>query len=375
MSKPNVRLAKKAKTWYIEFYATDPTTNKRRRFRRTFDLNRIKDRFEREQKAREIMAELPHKIQRGYPFKNVDKYIQWCTGLHYALEFKCRSDRYKTRVSYRSIAGIFEQYLKDRDLWHSKISDFTQVQAIQFLDDIELERAVSATTVNNYRMILRAIINELVRRDIVNQNPFSEIPKKKETQKARRSLTDFEKKVIIEYAVDHDRTLLLAIALVYYTFIRPVELRRLRVKHIDLQKGIITLPGAITKNRETSHLTIPDPLSEILMSYDLHTLDPDHYIFGAHLKPGKKQCGHHSISRRHLLACRVLKKKNIFKNTKGLQLYSWKDTGAIDFVNLGVPINDLMEHLRHKSLSTTQNYLQSFAEINKNIKEKAQRLI
>jgi len=376
MPTRKTRLAKsKNNHWYIEFYATNPDTGEDQRFRRTFGLNRIEDLHDRETEARKILKQLPHKIKHGFPFVNVELRRQWHQALPYALSFKMRSDRYKTRVTYSSQIGIFEKYLRAKKLWHSNINDFTRVQAIEFLDHIEAERELAPTTVNNYRMTLRAVLNELVRREILENNPFSLIEKRKETEKIRRALTDYEKKAIISYAVDHDKTLLLAISLVYYTFIRPVELRRMKVKYIDLQKGIITMPGKITKNKETSHLTIPDQLTKILSSFNIQEWDGEDYIFGAGMKPAPKKCGHHSISRRHLRACKVLKNEKVLNNTEGIQLYSWKDTGAMDYVSLGIPMNELMEHLRHKDLSTTQQYLNSFAEVNENIKTKAKRLI
>lgn len=62
-------------------------------------------------------------------------------------------------------------------------------------------------------------------------------------------------------------------------------------------------------------------------------------------------------------------KKGLIKSRQGYTAYSWKDTGAIAMVRAGLDIVAIQKHLRHKSLATTQVYLQSLGVINREIRD------
>lgn len=370
-------LSKSKSGWYIGWYQTNPITEEKERFRKRFDLNRIKDPKQREKRAREIITDINRKLPDGWPFDNLPSKssISLKDGIEVARDAKMTSDRYKTRTTYKSQANIFLKYLKESDYLHKPADKFDQVNAIDFLDWALRERGIGARTYNNYILFMRSLFSELKDRKYVKANPFSNLKKKKETSKMRRLLTDHEQKSIITEVKDTDRQLLLAILLVYYTFIRPVELRRLRVHHINLGSGVIQLPGKITKNKENSVLTIPDVFMGPLRSYNLDKLPPNDYLFGPSMEPGKRKCGHHTISRRHNRVVKKLIDDEIMADSEGVYLYSWKDTGVFELHEAGVPIMEIKKQCRHKDLSTTQRYLNELKEVNENIKRKAKRLL
>lgn len=327
--------------------------------------------------AKQLISEINSKLPDGYPFigQNAREKINLLAALDIAKTAKCSSDREKTRTSYLSIYNIFATWAIDKGLSNINIDEFGRGEAFSFLDYAQNERKIGACTYNNYVIMMRALFNELVSREIVEKNPFAKIVEKKATSKGRRSLSEFEKKMILNLAQEKDPDIILPILLLYYTFIRPVELRRLKIHFIDIPQQIIKLPGEVTKNKDNETVTIPLPLADYITNLNLHKLPGQLYLFGAGLKPGLKPCGHHTINRRHSYLLDELKTRGILSSTQGISIYSWKDTGAEDLVRENVNIVEIMKQLRHKNLATTQVYLNSFSLVNHEILKKARKLL
>ena len=216
--------------------------------------------------------------------------------------------------------------------------------------------------------MLRSFFTELVNREIIQVNPFSNIKEKKTDAKMRRSLSEFEQKVIVKEIFERDKLLMLAVLMIYHCFIRPTELRRLRFKHFDLQKSTINMPGQITKNRDASIVTIPKVMTGFLFEYGFHKFHPNLLVFGAGGVPDHHTpIGEHTLNNRHQAILRELKRRNELQDIAGISLYSWKDTGAMDMLSAGLSIVDLKNQIRHKNLQDTQLYLKALSDVNERI--------
>jgi integrase len=142
----------------------------------------------------------------------------------------------------------------------------------------------------------------------------------------------------------------------YYAFLRPNELRGLKVNHIDMVKKVIDIPGKIAKNRRTEIIPINKTLFVVLMEYAKMILVSGNniFLFGKKMKADKIQMAMNYAYNKHkaaLLAC-------------GLQdynytLYSWKHTGASRAYEVTKDILRLSKLLRHASTKETENYLRS----------------
>lgn len=137
----------------------------------------------------------------------------------------------------------------------------------------------------------------------------------------------------------------------YFAFLRPRELRFLRVKHVKVGERAITIPGEIAKNRKMETVAIIHPLLDLI---DLKGCKPDYYLFGAGLKPIPGQCSENSPLNWHTNALEACGLKN-----RGNTLYSWKHTGAVNAYRSGVDIKQLQALLRHSSIQITDVYLKS----------------
>lgn len=345
------RLVKGAHTWYIVYYAYDPLTGKKERFRVTNDLNRIRNRQQRLDMARRMVADINAKLPHGYPYNERKQSIDLIEGIKTVCALKSQGVRPDSVKSFRSISGIFCQYLIDQGI-KCEAAAFSQVDAINFLNELR-SKGLRERTVNNYITILSLFWSDFESKGVVPSNPWKSIRKKKSEAKTRRIFSPDEARVFLQY-IRHNERLYLAVLLIYQCFIRPNELRFIQRQHIDLHSGTIIIPGVNAKNKTTATVTIPAKLIPILSEL-IGNKQPHNYI----LSDNNRVIGNNTIAVNHRAALREVKEKGIIRNTSGLELYSWKDTGVTEMAKAGIPVVEIMKQLRHHDLSMTQIYIDS----------------
>lgn len=369
--------------WLIEWEEFIPGTTTRTRIRKTYDLNRacfITDPEGREARAQHILSEKLKEWSDGTKRQelaaSVRGSINIVDALQIALKFKLQTDREHTRITYSSFTSIFTKWLEDNQ-WHIlPLSAFDKAKAKQFLDHVLLERKdrygkpVSNRTYNNYIINMRSLFYELVEREYINDNPFAGHKPRKEEQKLRHAIDQDDTTQIARYVFRNNRPVYLAILLISHCGLRLSELRRLRSRDIDLDRGLIILAGNQTKNKERAFITIPASVIPTLKKFELDKIPGQYLVFGLGLRPHPTtSCGRNTISDRFREMLQEMKKAGMLASIEGYTAYSWKDTGAIAMVKAGLDILAIQKHLRHKDLSTTQRYLQSLGVVNKDVRD------
>jgi integrase len=142
----------------------------------------------------------------------------------------------------------------------------------------------------------------------------------------------------------------------------------LKIKHINIQSNLITIPGHTSKNRKSQSVTIPDDLLIFMEKFRIEDKDQEAYIIGKGLMPATEQCGTNSLNNFHRKILEKLKTEKRIKNIQGISIYSWKDTGALELVSKGIDILQLKDQMRHSSLETTNCYIRSLGNVNEKIK-------
>lgn len=363
----------KGVSWYIVFYAWDPATGQRERFRQSFDLNRIKSPKERMIKARLIISEINQKLPSGYPFNEEAEqqkrlHTPIANAIAKAVQIKCHGARQSTIHSYNSITDLFIRYLEKKGMDQMPVISFTKTDAIIFLDEMD-KKGISARTHNNYTRILKGMFNALLDRQFIAVNPWAGVKREQEADKKRRSISRGEAQVIIRAAKEEDFQLYIGIILQYHCFIRPNELRHILVRHFDLHAGVIRLPGSISKNKRDAIITIPNQLNPILTDY-MSRMGRHWYLFGKKGNPGPDgPVGANTMGNRHKDLIRSLQERGSLPDIEGISYYSWKDTGATALIQAGIPVDEVMKQLRHTDLATTQTYIQSLHRVNERIRD------
>jgi integrase len=197
----------------------------------------------------------------------------------------------------------------------------------------------------------------LVSREYINSNPFQKIKKLETEDPEIVSFTKSELQLIKNTLPEYDSNLFLISQFIFYTFIRPAELTRLRIEHIDFTKKVISISGMTAKNKKTKMVTMPRQFSELLGKYNLNKFPKNFFIVSSGLKPGLKQIAPTRIAERWRTYA------DLFNIDKRKTIYNLKHTGVGMAIENNINIRALQLHLRHSSLEMTQIYVEQFNKI------------
>ena len=224
------------------------------------------------------------------------------------------------------------------------------------MDHCILVRKVGDTTYNNNIRHLRAMFSDLIERGYLDQNPFKEIKYKPKPQKKRRPFNVLEARIVIQEIRKVSPMLFYALLLEYCCFLRPAEIRKLRIGAIDLHLGIVTISQQTGKTKIERHATIPDDFLKYFDPEWFKKFPPHYYLFGANFHPHPSiMCGHSTMYRKHRSFLEKLLKKGLLDNIEGLQWYSWKDTGITDALG-EIPLIGVQDQAGHHSPEMTLRY-------------------
>ena len=270
------------------------------------------------------------------------------------------TERQKTRANvlrpkaagkYKSVLNTFTAFLKEKGLSKIKPQDFTAIHAQQYQDYL-IKKGLAAITINNYRDKMGWFFKQAVKRELILKNPWimDNLP---ETQSYRNiAFSNADQETMEKSLLNTLPGLYLFTRMIYLCFLRPKELRQLRIINIDFYNRTVIVPGEIGKNRKTQAVPIPAKLFELLKDYKEYP--PTHYLFSKNYTPG---ISHLSENTPYNMHRRVL--ENLGLDTGNYTLYSWKHTGAVRALQAGINIKVLQRLLRHSSLEETDVYLKS----------------
>lgn len=281
---------------YIEFYAYDPEQGKMRRKR--IKLNRIKGLTNRRTYARQVIKRLADQLNKGWnPWiaKDTSDLMTFeDAASRYEIHIeKMLSNGYfrkETYDGYKSYLKIMREYiLKKRPTYY--VYQFDRSFCVDFLDYVFIERDNGAQTRNNYLNFLRVFSGFLVEKGYLKSKPTDGIsPISKRLYKKERECIPLDVVArIADYCREKEPDFLFACYLLYYCFIRPVEMTRLKVRHFNLKNCTLTIPGELSKNKKTQTVTLPKKVIQYGIEIGVFTAPADDFIFSYRLKPGREE--------------------------------------------------------------------------------------
>lgn len=353
---------------YVSFQAFDPVSGKMKRKR--IKLNHIKGAKARKEYAKGLVNRLVDQLKKGWN--------PWICGDTENL--KCFSDalkryesfvdkmfadgiyRKETYVGYKSYIKILKEYSSNRN----KIAfcyQFDSGYCSEFLDYIFIERNNCAQTRNNYLNFLRVLCGFMVEKGYLKSKPTDAIKpiSKRLIKKGRDVIPNSLVSEIGVYAKAHDRDFLLACYLLFYCFLRPVEMTRIKVGDFDVKSCTIKLDESASKNKKTQFVTVPKKVMLYAIELGVLSYPSQFYVFSECLKPGSVQIDP-KIFRDHWAKVRkALGFKSQYK------FYSLKDTGITEMLESGEQAISVRDQARHSSLAITDIYAVRASVGNKNI--------
>ena len=353
---------------FIEFYAYDPAMGKMRRKR--IKTNRIKGVLKRRQYVRDLIKRICEQLHRGWnPWIAKDAtdlcIFEEALGRYEAHIEKMLASGYfrkETYSGYKSYVKILREYIKKvNPLYY--VYQFDRKFCVAFLDYVFVERDNGAQTRNNYLNFLRVLSGFLVEKGYLQNKPTDGIaPISKRLYKKERTCIPLD---VIGKIAGHCRIyephFLFACYLLYYCFIRPVEMTRLRVRDFNLKAGTVTIPAECSKNKKKQTITLPKKVMQYAISLGVFSAPMDDFIFSYNLRPGSveidpKHFRDHWDNLRKPLGLRAEWK-----------FYSLKDTGITAMLKDKLSTIDVRDQARHSSLAITEIYTEHSEEVNPDI--------
>ncbi|MCU0439147.1 MAG: tyrosine-type recombinase/integrase [Raineya sp.] len=243
-----------------------------------------------------------------------------------------------------------KRFLEFAKLEKLTIQELHKKHIIAYLDYLKSERKVANITRNNHLSWLKAVLNNLQIREFITENPAKGIQNLKEEE---TKSTAFEKehiKLLANALKEESTETYIFCMFVFYTFIRPIELRRLQVSQVNLTTNKIQIFGSQSKNKKTEFVMIPEPLKEILTEYKFLERSKDDFLFSDHKDLG------YSKNKYSTLFAKISKKLQM---PKAYTLYCWKHTGVVEYYLAGCGLKFIQMQCRHASLDETNKYLKS----------------
>ncbi|WP_299833801.1 site-specific integrase [uncultured Tenacibaculum sp.] len=366
-NKPDI-----SKPWYISYYFRNPFTGEMEKIIEKKGLNRIKTITERKKVGNHLRKARLRLLQEGYnPFEEklekedlLDKEkFTILEAFEIALKEKNKTWAEKTRNGNKSLYNQFIDWVTKNKLGEKDISKLSKRHIVIFLN--EITNSSSNTTRNNFKRLISSLLSQLVNDDILEKNVALKIPNLESKPEKNQPFTKQQLNSVKEYLVEHDNYLFQFMKFVTYGLMRPIEICRLQVKHIDLVNNVIL--QAETKT-ERANILIIEPLKKVLLNMNLEQYQPDDFLFTKNKIPGLWEVKRESsktefFSRRFKKLKNKIGKQILLNSNHGI--YSARHTVALDlfssFKNQGLTDleakHKLMTITRHKSLDGLSNYL------------------
>ncbi|MCC6601481.1 MAG: site-specific integrase [Crocinitomicaceae bacterium] len=338
------------KDCYVGYWIKHPDTGKW--IRKKVRVNDI-EQEERKKYAMRLVKAINEKLHAGWnpcfdeTRKNIGKKLE--TALDELLNEKKRELEHTSFVSYRSAINRIVLFLKKNSL-SVTCETFNSLHVQSLMK--EIAAGVGNRTFNNYIITYRSFWNWFISYDYCKENPFLKIRPKKAGQKERDIIAK-EWRPMIREALNNEPGFKIACLLLYHCLIRPKELCLLRALHFDIDHGIIFIPASIAKDDEREKVTIPKIVLDEIAGYVSGITDKTNFLFTGNrtIRPEIK-----SMKRARLTEhWQAMREKLKFPDN--YHLYSLKDTGIVQMLEDGVPIDEVRKQARHSSLEVKSAYL------------------
>ncbi len=339
--------------WLVEYYALNPATEVLQR--KQVKLQRIAKRYakvsEFKQHANMIVAQINGQLAGGWsPFFSTEDarlHTKISVVLELFLKDKSKELRPHTLRSYSSFVRMFGEFC-EKSFPGLFCGMFQRIHAVRYGDYLTHDRKVGPYTYNNHVKMGRAFMNWSKENLYTRENPFELLKTRKKTEKRRILIPPADRERIMEYCQEHCPEYVIVLELVYYSLVRPKEIQRIQLEHIDWERNTLRIPGANAKNHHERFTVIPPVLMERKHRYE--RVNKKYYLFSDNLTASKDHC--HDSKLRKMWD----KMRRALKLPLEMQLYSLRDTGITEKLQAGIPAVTVMKLADHSDLSITTRY-------------------
>ncbi len=264
LAKLNDNKGDLTKQWFVYYSFKHPETKDFVRFKKLISM-RLLTRTARHEVASIEIKKINKWLREGNnPFDQSNAKILLTEGCKLYLETIENTLRQRSFYTYRNYVRTFNKYLKEKKQTTFKVYEFSHENALNFMDWLKNSHKVNNRTYNNYRVHIKSIFTWLQNRGYIDFNPFNNIQKLEQEESEITVLTPLELQTIkINMAIENPQLFCISL-LIFYCFLRPQEIVRLKVENIDLVNQRIWMSGKTSKNKRTQVIVIPDAMLDII---------------------------------------------------------------------------------------------------------------
>ncbi|MGO3267867.1 MAG: tyrosine-type recombinase/integrase [Sphingobacteriaceae bacterium] len=257
-----------------------------------------------------------------------------------------------TIKTYNTYVRNFEDWLRNNELMYTKCASVDETFARRFLNESYEGNKWSPRTYNNhlnFLMVFFARVQKLEKRQNHNVNYMLDLTdleeKKTRAEKNRYYTGAVAEKVKKE--LKKDAIMYNYVKWLFYSCMRPKEIRLLQIKNIDIHTRQIkaTAPTAKTGDR---YIPICDELADLIKGMKLDELPLDFYVFG------EKGVSSFEIASRDYYTKRYKPIKDKLGLDDKYSLYGWKHTRVVNLLIAGFNDQEVMSLTGHTDY---QSYL------------------
>lgn len=260
---------------------------------------------------------------------------------------------------YRSFINVFSEWVSSTGRKNKPLSEMSRRDVFAFLDWTMESRGVGRRTRNNYLENVRGSLTELCNRELIPTNPAEGI-KRFTTQPTKYPFFNRPQQIQLEAYLKKEMPHLYRFTrFIYHGFLRPAEIKRLKVQDIDLKIGVIMTWTHITKNKKQEPVMINPGLLRTIKEMQLDDVPGNWYLFGQNWEPSPTPCrSRNKFGNAHRKA---LEEIGLYDGI--LNMYTWKNTGVCRAFDAGVNVIQIKNQCRHASLDMTYEYMRVMAKI------------
>lgn len=340
------------KRWVIEYWPWHEAKDKVDRKQHFISSVKYTSAKERKAYADAFIRDIDDKLRKGYFVPDKSKIVSLESAIKGYLEYKL-----KIIKSHKDYVPLFKVMVLE---WFEEqkpgktVDKITKADIYDFLDTLQRERNWTNVTRNVKRSKLYNFFQYLVDREIIHNNPVAKVRNEKEEKGVRYyPFLDHEISMLREYIQEHEPIIKLFTDFVYYAFLRPKEVRQLKISDIDMIKKRIRVSRKVAKNTKTEYIQIPKTLQELIKKSGIMEYKKHYLIFGNQGTPGLTMYGHNYFTRKTRL---ILDK---FGFSSDYSLYSFKHSGCCKLYEITKDIKLVSAQCRHHSIEVTDIYLRS----------------
>jgi site-specific recombinase XerD len=255
-----------------------------------------------------------------------------------------------TVSNYRSKVKKLHKWLDSTGAAALPIGQFSAQYVLRFVGWLSKSEGYSNTTCNKYKAVLGALWGDMIIDGIIDVNPWQHVRSLRKDSVPFKTYPQTLQKYIRTTLPKHNEQLYMAAMAVYYDFIRPAELRRLRLFNIEWERQCFRITADISKSKNDRMIIIPDDLFAMLLSKGYNKMPPSYYLFTKDGIPGDVQIGKNWFNR---MFFEYRQQYNIPADYK---FYGLKHTGNSRLGVSGISPQLQQKHNRHKDLKSIEPY-------------------